>query len=153
MPCQFEQGDRRLAPILLNMNERAGKLNKSFKKQVVRLTPLWQPQFFEDLVRLEEELLVKTMKISQIMRVKLPTFERLNDGSDFPAFMAHELHHTAPGSLSKDRNATSMSARRVDSFVPNIVANFIERMAKSGKVLGKVCDKVFGLGAFGTNSN
>jgi hypothetical protein len=74
---------------LLQMDEGAGELNEAFVKEIVRLTPLRQPQLLEDIVRLIKELLIKALEIPQIMRVHVLPAQTLNHGSDAGRFFAH----------------------------------------------------------------
>ena len=69
---EFEQSRRRPEPAFLEMNESARQLDESLVKRVVRLTPLSQPEFFQDIVRFIKKLAIETLEVPEIMRVQFP---------------------------------------------------------------------------------
>ena len=87
--CEFEKRCRRLRPVLLQMDERAGQLNQALVKCPVRPVLVFQPDVFENLVRLEKFLLVEQFEITGVMRVELSFAELPCHRSDAFALIAH----------------------------------------------------------------
>src|SRR5437016_1190981 len=102
---QAEQGDGRLAPLFLEMNERAGQLDQAFVKQIVCLAALGQPQFFQDFVGFEKKVTVKAFEIAQVMGVKSLVLYGADQLGNFLAFMAHHANDKQKGALAKGRIA------------------------------------------------
>ena len=71
------------------MHESARQLDEALIKQVVGLPPLTEPQFFQDIVRLVKELLVKALKISEIMGIETLPPGRFDHRGNPPALLAH----------------------------------------------------------------
>ena len=64
------------------MNECARELDEALVERVVRSLPLGQPEFFEDIMGLIEELLVEAAEITDVMRIvtlALAFFDQLGD--------------------------------------------------------------------------
>jgi len=78
------------------MHESAGKLDQSLIEEIVGFPPLRQPQHLQYLMGLEKKLLIETFKKAQVMRVEIPTFKGLKDGSDPGAFVAHVFDGKGP---------------------------------------------------------
>ena len=68
---QSEQGRRRTEPSLLQMYERAGKLDQAFVESVVRTSLLREPQLFQDIMRLEKKFAIEIIEIRKVMRIRL----------------------------------------------------------------------------------
>jgi hypothetical protein len=91
---EFEQGNCRLAPLFLNVNECSSELNQPFVKEIVGLSALCQPQLFEHFVGLKEELPIKTLKETQIMSIEFTALMGMNQGGNLGGFMTHDANAT-----------------------------------------------------------
>ena len=72
---EFEQSRRRPEPAFLEVDESACQLNQAFVEGIVRLAPLSQPEFFQDIVGFIKKLAIETLEVPEIMRVQLPSPE------------------------------------------------------------------------------
>jgi hypothetical protein len=52
--------------------------------------PIREPQFFKDVVRFIVEALVKTLEVTEVMRIKIPAPAAVNQRRDLRALLAHE---------------------------------------------------------------
>lgn len=73
----------------MQVNESAGELDEAFVEVVVGLSTLAEPEFFKNIVRLVEELLVETFEVPKIMRVEALPVQRLDHFGDARALLAH----------------------------------------------------------------
>ena len=71
------------------MDECAGQLNETFVKEIVGLAALTEPEFFQHVVCFVEKLLIKTFKITEVMRVQTLAVQRLDHLCDARALLAH----------------------------------------------------------------
>jgi len=86
---ELEQRSRRTQPVFLQMNERPGQLNEALEKISVRPPPIRQPQLFEHIVSLVEQLVVKTIEVTEIVRIELLSLKRRYALRDLSALLAH----------------------------------------------------------------
>jgi ArsR family transcriptional regulator, arsenate/arsenite/antimonite-responsive transcriptional repressor len=108
--CQLEQSCRWFEPVFLQMDEGAGQLNQPFEKIAVHALPIRQPKFFQDVMRLIEELAVKAFKVTQVMRIQIVSLEFVNQLQNLAAFFAH-TDTVNPGGAREKPEVTS----RLDS--------------------------------------
>jgi hypothetical protein len=88
---QSEQRSRWSQAILLQVNERASELDESFVKRVIWPPALREPEFFQDVVRFEEQALIETFEVPQVMCIQGLPAKLLDHARDFVAFVAHAL--------------------------------------------------------------
>jgi len=86
---KFEQGRRRLRPVLLQVHKRAGQLDQAFVECAVRPVFVLQPDMFEHLVRLKKKLAVETIEKSKVMRVELSLVKLSGHCGDAFVLVAH----------------------------------------------------------------
>ena len=110
---QFEECECGLGPLFLNVNESSGELDQPFVEQVIRAPALREPSFLEHFMRLEEELAIETLEIAQIMRVKIPIRQRMNQGGYLWALAAHGENIKLRCRFSKAKKAICGRVERV----------------------------------------
>jgi len=71
------------------MDERTRELDQRLVKVALGSRPHGQPQFFQDLVRLEIKLPVEAVEIGKVARIQVLSLKGLNHGGDAGAFTAH----------------------------------------------------------------
>jgi len=95
LPGKAEQGESGPGAVFLDVYERAGELDEAFVKVADGLAALGEPDFFEDFVGFEKELLIEAFEIAEVMGVEdeagvvvlFPAvFDQLGDAR---AFVAH----------------------------------------------------------------
>jgi hypothetical protein len=86
---EFKQRSRGAKAIFLQMNERAGELNQSFVEGIIWAGAVGEPQFFQDVVCLEIEPAIEAFEISEIMGIKIASFELLDQFCDGSTLFAH----------------------------------------------------------------
>jgi len=85
-PRQLEQRCRRAQPVFLQMHECARELNQTFVKISIRAVSVFEPDVFQNVVRLVKFLLVEQLKIAGVMRVEISGGKLFDHRGDAFAF-------------------------------------------------------------------
>src|SRR5260221_6668684 len=86
---ELEQRGGGAQPLLLEMHERARKLDESLVKMSIRTVSVFEPQILQHIVRLVEKLAVETVEIAEVMRIQCLSLKGFDHGGDAGALVAH----------------------------------------------------------------
>ena len=93
---ELEQRGGRPQPVFLKMHKRAGQLNQTFVKGVVRAGTIREPKLLKDIVRFEIQSAVEAFEKSKVMRVQTLALKLIDDCRNGAALFAHIQKLTRP---------------------------------------------------------
>jgi ParB family chromosome partitioning protein len=108
---ELEQRGGGAQPVLLQMHERARKLDESLVKIPIRAMTVGQPQIFQHVMRLVKKLAVEAIEIAEVMRVQSLSPEGFDHRGDAGAFVTHGFRLK-----SKTQSPKTKVTLQIDNF-------------------------------------
>ncbi len=93
---EFEQSGGGTQPIFLQMHKCACELNQPFVKISIRAVSVFEPDVFQNVVRLVKLLFVEQLKIAGVMRVEISGGKLFNHRGDAGALVTHGFSALKP---------------------------------------------------------
>jgi hypothetical protein len=91
LPGEAEESGGGSEPVFLQVNKGPRQLNQAFVEVTFRPLPLAEPDRLDNVVRLEEKLVIKTLEISQIMRIEVSSPKCFDQLFNFAVFFTHVM--------------------------------------------------------------